>query len=138
MIDAEKNERFRKVLKASGLSQEKFGAAIGMSRSEVANIVYDKTEVKPAKISLLCKEYKIRKEWFLTGDGEMRASEDLGKAIGQLARDASGNREDVVRFFDRICQRLKTDDEIAAEIMMLYEVMKRLGWTPPEDKPESD
>lgn len=140
MIDIELNNRFRLVLQKTGLSQEKFGEQIGMTRSEISNIVYDKTNIKPGKIHLMCQAYGIREAWFLTGDGEMYAPEDLGKAIGRIAREASGNREEVVQFFEQLCARVKSDEELEAEILLMYTLLKRRfgplldGHPDPEEK----
>ena len=72
-------ERLIEVRKALGLSQEKFGAPVGMSRSEIKNLEYGKTTLKDISIPLLCREYNIDETWLRTGAGEMfrsRSRED--------------------------------------------------------------
>ena len=54
-----------------GLSQENFGAKVGVSRSVIKNIEYDLTRPKPEFIALVCKIYNVSPSWLTTGEGEM-------------------------------------------------------------------
>lgn len=54
-----------------GLSQENFGAKVGVSRSVIKNIEYDLTQPKPEFIALVCKIYNVSPSWLTTGEGEM-------------------------------------------------------------------
>lgn len=54
-----------------GLSQENFGAKVGVSRSVIKNIEYDLTQPKPEFIALVCKIYNVNHVWLTTGEGEM-------------------------------------------------------------------
>ena len=74
-------ERLIQVRKEKGLSQEKFGAAIGMSRSEVKNLEYGKTTLKDITIPLICSAYNVDEMWLRTGVGEMFAHKDREEEI---------------------------------------------------------
>ena len=54
-----------------GLSQENFGAKVGVSRSVIKNIEYNLTAPKPEFIALVCKIYNVSPSWLTTGEGEM-------------------------------------------------------------------
>lgn len=65
------SERLLQLRKALKLSQEAFGAAIGMTRSEIKNIEYGKTVLKSTKVPLVCQAFNVSNEWLMTGEGEM-------------------------------------------------------------------
>lgn len=65
------SERLLQLRKALKLSQEAFGAAIGMTRSEIKNIEYGKTVLKTIKVPLVCQAFNVSNEWLMTGEGEM-------------------------------------------------------------------
>lgn len=56
------------------LSQEQFGAQLGVSRSVIANIetnVLARPEQKEPLYRLICSTFNISYEWLTTGNGEM-------------------------------------------------------------------
>lgn len=65
------NDRILKVREDSGLSMEKFGQRIGITRSSVS--LLEKGINNPSKqtVELVCREFNVRREWLETGEGEM-------------------------------------------------------------------
>lgn len=88
------NDRFRKVLKDSGLSQEKFAERITRGRGEIANIVYDKTVLKDDILRAVCKEFSINEEWLRTGQGEMRVELNERQKISHFLGDVLSTAPD--------------------------------------------
>lgn len=64
------NDRFRFILKETGLSQKDFADRIKRSRGEIANIVYDKVAPKDKIIEAVCDEFSVDRVWLETGTGE--------------------------------------------------------------------
>lgn len=129
MINVERNARFRQIRAESGLSQKDFGAPMGMTRDEVKNVEYDKTELKPEKVPLFCHAYGIQQKWYLEGEGPKHAPELIGDALGALTAEASKNTvEDADAYFARI--RAELGD---AKFLMLYEIFRSV--LPQYDKP---
>lgn len=68
-------ERIRHLRKMElKLSQESFGAKLGVSRSVVANIelnVLARPEQKEPLLRLICKTFNVSYEWLTTGEGEI-------------------------------------------------------------------
>lgn len=115
------NDRFRIVFQKSGLSQEKFASSVDMTRSEVANILYDKTSLKPHKIPTICQRHNIREEWLRDGVEPMQYPKSLGDEIGEIALAASRtNPEAAAHYFRHLF-----DGWSEAEILLLYELMRR-------------
>lgn len=115
------NDRFRELLKDSGLSQEKFGEPLGMTRSEVKNIVYDITTVKEAKIPLICTRYNVSERWMRDGIGDKYLPRSIGEEMGEIAAAASRQNVEAVRKYFRELGDEFTD----AEILFLYEIFKK-------------
>lgn len=104
------NDRFRRVYKESGLSQEAFAKAIKRGRGEIANIIYDKTEVKDNIIDAVCEFFGVREEWLRYGLEPMRApktrEEEISEMVGQVFADDSGFQKAVIRM---LCSRTKDE-----------------------------
>lgn len=67
-------ERIKELRKELGLNQEEFGERLGVSRSVIANIEYDRLkrpDQKESLYKLICKEFNVNEEWLRTGNGEM-------------------------------------------------------------------
>lgn len=65
------NERFKKLRKALGLSQEELGNKIGLSKSGISNIESGTRNVTDKHIKLICSEFPINEDWLRTETGEM-------------------------------------------------------------------
>lgn len=65
------NERLKKLRTALGLSGEKFGEKIGLSRMAISNLENNKYNITEQTIISICREYNVNEEWLRTGEGEM-------------------------------------------------------------------
>lgn len=65
------NERIKELRKALGLSGEKFGEPLGVTRTAVSLIETGKNAVTEQMIKLLCLTYNVNEDWLRTGNGEM-------------------------------------------------------------------
>lgn len=89
------NERFREVRLSfdKKMSQEAFAGRIGLSRSELANIEYGKTEPKAFTIKQVCDNFGVDEIWLRTGEGEMfrelSRDEEIAKFVGEIMADES-------------------------------------------------
>lgn len=63
--------RIREVRKALNLTQKAFADRISRSKSTIANIEGAIIDLSPSIRLSICKEFNIRDEWILTGEGEM-------------------------------------------------------------------
>lgn len=92
------NERIKELRKYLELNQTEFGSKIGVSRDTIANIEGNRIEVKDVIMLAICREFNIRKEWLLTGKGEMFAKDRevelarLTKTLLQEEPDSFKNR----------------------------------------------
>ncbi len=75
------NERVKQLRKALGLSGEKFGARLGVTRTAVSLIESGKNNLSEANILSICREFNVNEEWLRTGNG------DMFSALSQLSLD---------------------------------------------------
>lgn len=120
------NDRFRRVYKESGLSQEAFAKAIKRGRGEIANIIYDKTEVKDNIIYAVCESFGIREEWLRDGLEPMRApktrEEEISEMVGAALNGSSEFKKAVIRM---ICSRSDAElESLEKAFRAVYENIK--------------
>lgn len=64
--------RIQTLRKAVGLSRRQFGEKIGKPQSSIAYLeTYEKAKVSDGIVDLICDTYGVRKEWLISGQGEM-------------------------------------------------------------------
>ena len=87
------NERFRWLLKELNLSQESFAKGANRTRSEISNIVYNKTVPKNEVIQSVCDAYNVSSEWLRNGTGDpfvtLTREAQLTKFVGEAMRGES-------------------------------------------------
>lgn len=65
------NNRVKELRLALGLSGEKFGKRIGLTRFAISNIEKGKNNVTEQTILAICTTYNVNEQWLRTGDGDM-------------------------------------------------------------------
>lgn len=113
------NERFRIVLKSSGLSQEAFAKRINRSRGEVANIVYDKTTVKDQIITATCDAFGISEDWLRHGLEPMKPArskeEEIASMVGTVLNGSSSFQKAVIKM---ICSRSDAELQVLEKALL--------------------
>lgn len=61
------NERIKEVRKESGLTMEKFGERIGVTKSTISNIENGNRNATEHMIKSICREFGYREEWLRDG-----------------------------------------------------------------------
>lgn len=105
-------ERIKELRKELGLNQEEFGERLGVSRSVIANIEYDRLkrpDQKESLYKLICKEFNVNEEWLRTGEGEMFVALNRTQQIAQLTTDLFKGEKD--SFKERLLLALAKLDE---------------------------
>lgn len=97
------NERIRELRKKLGLSGEKFGEKLGVTRVAISNIENGNRNVTDQMFKGICREFNVNPDWLRTGDGEMFVlPEDETAAI------VSELLEETTPFYDHIINIVKT------------------------------
>ena len=86
-------ERVKELRKALGLSGEKFGEKIGVTRSAISDIERGRNGLSDSNILAICREFNVNEEWLRTGMGEMfkdmTLDEEIISFIGEIQWDTS-------------------------------------------------
>lgn len=86
-------ERVKELRKALGLSGEKFGEKIGVTRSAISDIERGRNGLSDSNILAICREFNVNEEWLRTGTGEMfkdmTLDEEIISFIGEIQWDTS-------------------------------------------------
>lgn len=70
------NERIKELRKALGLSGEKFGDPLGVTKTAVSLIESGKNNLTDQMIKLICLTYNVNEHWLRTGEGDMSKNAD--------------------------------------------------------------
>jgi transcriptional regulator with XRE-family HTH domain len=70
----EPGDRVRIIRKEAGLTQEKFGERLGISKVAVSKIENKVNSLSDQMRKSICREFRINEEWLLSGTGEMHVS----------------------------------------------------------------
>lgn len=65
------NERVKQLRKALGLSGEKFGEKIGLTRMAISNIENNRYNLTEQTIKSICREFNVNENWLRFGEGNM-------------------------------------------------------------------
>lgn len=107
------NERFRMLRLELGLSQTAFGEPIGLSRSEVKNIEYDKTEPKQLTIPIICRQFNVSEKWLRTGEGEMFNDVDAEQELTDVLAEIAVSDDDLIKRIIRAYWELDEKEKAA-------------------------
>lgn len=112
------NDRIRALREELGLSQTAFGEPIGLSRDEVKNIEYKKTAPKEITVPLICKEYKVRREWLCDGVGPMRTEKDADDDLAKIFEEIGASDDNLIKDIVRSYWQLNDSDKAAVRKMV--------------------
>lgn len=65
------NERIKELRIALGLSGEKFGEKLGVTKVAISNIERGNRNLTEQMFKSICREFKVNEDWLRTGEGEM-------------------------------------------------------------------
>ena len=65
------SNRIRELRDALGLSQSSFGDRLGVSRDVVNNLEHSRAPLNELKEKAICSTFNVRREWLLSGSGDM-------------------------------------------------------------------
>ena len=63
------NERVKQLRKCLGLTMEKFGDRLGVTRTAISNIEAGNRGVTEQMLRSICREFKVNEVWLRTGEG---------------------------------------------------------------------
>ena len=94
------NERVKEVRKALGLTLEKFGERIGVTRGSMSNIENGNRNLTEQMTKSICREFNVDYMWLTTGDGEMfiDTDDDFLERIDRIMAGEDDARKNLFKF----------------------------------------
>lgn len=109
------NERVKELRISLGLSAEKFGSRLGVTRSAISRIENGIVNLTDQMQKSICREFNVSEEWLRNGTGEMfiqqTRDEQIAAFIGGLQSDESDS------FKKRFISMLSALDESEWEVL---------------------
>ena len=105
------NERVKEIRKSLGLTLEKFGERIGVTRGSMSNIENGNRNLTEQMTKSICREFSVDYMWLTTGEGEMFIDSD-DDFIERIDRNMAGEDEARKNHFKFMLEL--SDEDIAA------------------------
>lgn len=88
------NERIKELRKALGLTLEKFGDRVGVTKQTVSRIENGKNNVTEQMFKSIVREFNVNPEWLESGKGEMLATLSTHDQIEKIVTTALNGEDD--------------------------------------------
>lgn len=111
------NERIKELRKALGLTLEKFGERLGVSRAALSNIENGNRSVTDQMFKSVCREFSVNEEWLRTGEGNMFLIPDDEDAA--LVSEVLENPD--VKFYQMMLNMVRTYKQLSPESKKVVE-----------------
>ena len=110
------NERVKEVRKSLGLTLEKFGERIGVTRGSMSNIENGNRNLTEQMTKSICREFGVDYIWLTAGEGEMfvNTDDDFIERIDRIMAGEDEARKNLFKFM----LELSDDDIHALEHLM--------------------
>ena len=104
-------ERIREVRNALGLTLEKFGDRLGVTKVAISNLEKGNRNLTEQMTKAICREFNVDYMWLTTGDGEMfiDTDDDFIERIDRIMAGEDETRKNLFKFMLEL-----SDDDIAA------------------------
>lgn len=105
------NERVKEIRKTLGLTLEKFGERIGVTRGSMSNIENGNRNLTEHMTKSICREFSVDYMWLTTGEGEMfiDSDDDFIERIDRIMAGEDEARKSLFKFMLEL-----SDEDIAA------------------------
>ena len=105
------NERVKEIRKTLGLTLEKFGERIGVTRGSMSNIENGNRNLTEQMTKSICREFSVDYMWLTTGEGEMfiDSDDDFIERIDRIMVGEDEARKSLFKFMLEL-----SDEDIAA------------------------
>lgn len=114
-------ERIREVRNTLGLTLEKFGDRLGVTKVAVSNIEKGNRNLTEQMTKAICREFNVDYMWLTTGDGEMFIDndDDFIERIDRIMVGEDEARKNLFKFMLEL-----SDDDIAALDRLMKKAIK--------------
>ena len=114
------NERVKEIRKTLGLTLEKFGERIGVTRGSMSNIENGNRNLTEQMTKSICREFSVDYMWLTTGEGEMfiDSDDDFIERIDRIMAGEDEARKNLFKFM----LELSDEDIVALDRLSLIHI----------------
>ena len=114
-------ERIREVRNTLGLTLEKFGDRLGVTKVAISNIEKGNRNLTEQMTKAICRAFNVDYMWLTTGDGEMFIDndDDFIERIDRIMAGEDEARKNLFKFMLEL-----SDDDIAALDRLMKKAIK--------------
>ena len=114
-------ERIREIRNTLGLTLEKFGDRLGVTKVAISNIEKGNRNLTEQMTKAICREFNVDYMWLTTGDGEMFIDndDDFIERIDRIMAGEDEARKNLFKFMLEL-----SDDDIAALDRLMKKAIK--------------
>ena len=126
------NERIRALRKNLGLTLEKFGGKVGVTRGAMSSIENGKRNVTEQMFKSICREFNVNPSWLRDGEGEMFTESNKEDQMMKWAEEIMTEEDDSFRrrFVSAIMTFTEKDLDWLHEKMELFISINETGSQP--------
>ena len=105
------NERVKEVRKTLGLTLEKFGEKLGVTKTAISRIEKGERSLTEQMTKSICREFSVDYMWLTTGEGEMfvETDDDFFERIDRIMAGENETRKNMIKML-----LYASDDDIKA------------------------
>lgn len=112
-------DRLKLIRTDKNMSQDEFGKAIGISRSQIGCYENGIREITERSINDICREFNVNKDWLLSGEGAMyiisKEDERLAEALAEISLSENEKLKELIQ------KMIKLDDKYIDSILTLID-----------------
>ena len=90
------NERIKQLRKELGLTLEKFGEKIGVTKQTVSRIENGINNVTDQMFKSICREFNVNENWLRTGEGEMFVQMNRDERVADIVKKALASDDEFI------------------------------------------
>lgn len=111
------NERIKELRNALGLTLEKFGSRLGVTKAAISKIEKGERNLTEQMILSICREYDINENWLRTGEGtmfiEFPPKEEISDMVYSLLGPNKNSFHELIIEIMKTYKQLDPDSRIA-------------------------
>ena len=129
------NERVNELRKALGLTLEKFGERLGVTKTAISNIEKGNRSVTDQMFKSIIREFNVNEPWFRNGEGDMFVVVPEEEEIFRYTQQLLENEDDVVASLIKNTVAVYQQLDPASKEVIQESIQKVLERTQKKDQP---
>ncbi len=89
------NTRLKQLRKTLNMNQKDFGASIGLSQNQIAQMESGTRNLTTRNADIICKTHNVNPEWLYTGEGNMFMPPEEKSTLEELAENYNLDEYDI-------------------------------------------